>query len=851
MREERPYSDRDLEACILGDPISYNGLNACLVLNDVLSKDTFDNADDLESGLYDLFGYQSGSSSLCYTALGAVSEDYACLCATIGQGHDYDFWPETSTGCDDACAPNGDYWSYTSSAFIYPDDPIILSLPISSDVPQLSSPALKEATLDYSWSQPFTLCASAEAAFIGTSFQPLQASFNGVTLAATDQQHQPLCNGYNDAVSKSLCLCLDWDINQVPDHMYTPGTLPPVLPKSRAGQIAGLVIGCVIGGGIVLAYLASGIWFQMTYNFRANNALIQDTIYNLLVSPGPLHGEDHPHPTSKGSWIEGQRFMDILPFVSRLPRNDVYASCVSTTAGDCLRMWGGMMGTHPSVGRGVFRDNFAGMEAEALAFCCLKYESMWAASDKAILQMCARGRHSRGQLCRTLETMLFSDEASKFLEALDQRHVYRTRLRPTLKQSLLLRLPNHRMRPPTDLTHRRPARAWRPWKPLASGSAVFSTELTAWKGSLSASSPKASGAQWEGLQTPARMSELQQQLNHAAHGQADKPVTPSSPWDTPPSIDDAALQPFSQVLRAALSRLGMQDWELKQGEIKIDSRPNGTLWSLGQGGFGQVYRATWNGTQTVAVKTLKPNSTTQAGLDFLQEVAILRQAHAENVVRFLGVCIQNDSILLVTEYMAGGDLFHALADPRSRAALLWHRMFWTAGLPSVGQRVALDICRGVAFLHSRNIVHFDIKSPNILLTGRSSPGTGNSVGTAKVGDVGLARLLRQEAFSHVTCLGTLQWAAPELVGSQATAISAKVDVYSLGIVLWELVTGASPVFGKAWYREVRVPEECPGHVANIIAACLRQDPAARPSSQEVYQQLKAGMTVSDIKLDIN
>ena len=212
-----PISKRSCsQACILGDPISYNGLNACLVLNDVLSNDTFDNADDLESGLYDLFGYQSGSSSLCYTALGAVSEDYACLCATVGQGHDYDFWPETSTGCDDACAPNGDYLSYTSSAFVYPKDPIILSLPISSDVPQLSSPALKEATLDYSWSQPFTLCASAEAAFIGTSFQPLQASFKGVTLAATDQHHQPLCNGYNDAVSKSLCLCLDWDINQVP-----------------------------------------------------------------------------------------------------------------------------------------------------------------------------------------------------------------------------------------------------------------------------------------------------------------------------------------------------------------------------------------------------------------------------------------------------------------------------------------------------------------------------------------------------------------------------------------------------------------------------------------------------------
>ena len=58
----------------------------------------------------------------------------------------------------------------------------------------------------------------------------------------------------------------------------------------------------------------------------------------------------------------------------------------------------------------------------------------------------------------------------------------------------------------------------------------------------------------------------------------------------------------------------------------------------------------------------------------IAQVAILRQAHAENVVRFLGVCIQNDSILLVTEYMAGGDLFHALAEPQSRAALLWHRM---------------------------------------------------------------------------------------------------------------------------------------------------------------------------------
>ena len=108
-----------------------------------------------------------------------------------------------------------------------------------------------------------------------------------------------------------------------------------------------------------------------------------------------------------------------------------------------------------------------------------------------------------------------------------------------------------------------------------------------------------------------------------------------------------------------------------------------------------------------------------------------------------------------------------------------------------GKRIAIDVARGLVHLHSRSIVHMDLKSPNILLAKDF---------TAKIADVGLARSVSTNLLTHMSSVGTIAWAAPELktgfkVGQSAIgghAITAKVDVFSFGVVLWEIVTGEDP-----------------------------------------------------------
>ncbi|KAK9811716.1 hypothetical protein WJX72_008905 [[Myrmecia] bisecta] len=148
--------------------------------------------------------------------------------------------------------------------------------------------------------------------------------------------------------------------------------------------------------------------------------------------------------------------------------------------------------------------------------------------------------------------------------------------------------------------------------------------------------------------------------------------------------------------------------------------------------------------------------------------------------------------MLVTEYLSGGTLYEAISNDAD-GDFLWYKR---------GHRVALDIARGLAFMHSMvpKIIHFDLKSPNILLTAN---------GTAKIADVGLSQLmLNCTHLSNLPFRGTFEWAAPELVrGERCTEA---VDIVALGVLLWELITGLAPSRGPL--RPVKVPEECPAEV---------------------------------------
>jgi Protein kinase domain len=262
------------------------------------------------------------------------------------------------------------------------------------------------------------------------------------------------------------------------------------------------------------------------------------------------------------------------------------------------------------------------------------------------------------------------------------------------------------------------------------------------------------------------------------------------------------------------------DWEVLPNEIEIMKRPDGSGadWELGRGAWGRVYKALRGGVQPVAVKELQTGQSgglQQMSVDaFKQEIAILRACRDANIVQFQGAYLGPERTLLVTEYMEGGDLMANIAAGR----INWWRR---------GRKIAIDVAKGLCFLHARRIVHFDLKSPNILLA---------RDGTAKIGDVGMARILAREYVTGV--IGTLSWSAPEMLwGAKCTE---KADIYSYGIVLWEICTGERPIRGQL--RDVKVPEECPEEVRVLMLECLDTRPSRRPSAVQIVERLKQSAT---------
>ena len=159
---------------------------------------------------------------------------------------------------------------------------------------------------------------------------------------------------------------------------------------------------------------------------------------------------------------------------------------------------------------------------------------------------------------------------------------------------------------------------------------------------------------------------------------------------------------------------------IDEADLTIALRPDGTPWLLGEGAYGRVFKGTLRDVQPVAVKALHSGGSPAL---FAHECALLRDLRCPNVVQFLGVVASPTAgALLVTEFCGGGDLFRALARPNAATLFAWDR--W-------GRRVAADVARGLAFLHAARVVHFDMKSQNVLLT---------ETGVAKIADVGLARL---------------------------------------------------------------------------------------------------------------
>ncbi|PSC68117.1 serine threonine-kinase [Micractinium conductrix] len=311
----------------------------------------------------------------------------------------------------------------------------------------------------------------------------------------------------------------------------------------------------------------------------------------------------------------------------------------------------------------------------------------------------------------------------------------------------------------------------------------------------------------------ASLEQLRSELGAAAQLPALEQVLPSLSMPPLPSPDEQRAGGSLPTLHAAHPAGGLKDWEVSPDDLEICRRPDGSLHQVGTGGFGRVFKAMRFGVQPVAVKVLASPPDAALGLqeDFEREVQLLRACKDPNIVAFLGASIANDLTLLVLEFCEGGSLS---ANLRAGRVSWWRR----------GKQVAVDAARGLAFLHGRRLIHFDLKPANILL---------DRHGHAKIADLGLARIVTHETSSVTAHIGTLDWAAPELL--LGLRCSEKADIYSYGVILWEICTGEVPVRGRT--RSLRVPQDCPAEVADLVAECTSPDPSRRPSAKELVERL--------------
>ncbi|KAL9244524.1 hypothetical protein vseg_018293 [Gypsophila vaccaria] len=296
----------------------------------------------------------------------------------------------------------------------------------------------------------------------------------------------------------------------------------------------------------------------------------------------------------------------------------------------------------------------------------------------------------------------------------------------------------------------------------------------------------------------------------------------------------------AKTIKTSLTRFGYRDLQLSTKNFSL---------KLGGGGFGSVFKGTLPDLTEIAVKKLECISVAHGEKQFRTEVSAIGNIQHVNLVRLRGFCSEGTKRLLVYEYMPNGSLNTHLFRKQNSQILSW----------KVRYQIAIGIARGLTYLHEKCrdcIIHCDIKPENILLDSEFS---------AKVADFGLAKLVGRE-FSRVltTIRGTRGYLAPEWISGMA--ITSKADVYSYGMVLFELVSGrrnassGKTEFFPTWAMnkliegddilsiidpllEGDVETDQVNRVCKLACWCIQDEEDHRPSMGQIVQILEGFLEV--------
>ncbi|XP_071952931.1 proto-oncogene tyrosine-protein kinase receptor Ret-like [Antedon mediterranea] len=280
---------------------------------------------------------------------------------------------------------------------------------------------------------------------------------------------------------------------------------------------------------------------------------------------------------------------------------------------------------------------------------------------------------------------------------------------------------------------------------------------------------------------------------------------------------------------------------------------------LGEGEFGRVVKAQalnirgHTGYKTVAVKMLKPCATDVDMRDLVTELNLLKQVNNPNVIRLLGSCTQKGPLLVIVEYCENGSLRKFLRENRKRPIYSDHTLTpnserslpfdefgshsnTTTLRPRDLLSFAWQICKGMHYLSTLKLVHRDLAARNVLV--------GDCL-VIKISDFGLMRDIYEADSYKRTSKGRIpvKWIAIESLYDNV--YTAKSDVWSFAILLWEIVTmGATPYPGvtserlynilKTGYR-MKKPDGCSDELYQIMTRCWSEKPMDRPSFQELCE----------------
>ncbi|KAL9374975.1 hypothetical protein Peur_031854 [Populus x canadensis] len=283
-------------------------------------------------------------------------------------------------------------------------------------------------------------------------------------------------------------------------------------------------------------------------------------------------------------------------------------------------------------------------------------------------------------------------------------------------------------------------------------------------------------------------------------------------------ISDRSVGNDSSKSDAAMDDVA--ECEIPWDEISLGER-------IGLGSYGEVYRGDWHGTEVAVKRFLDQDITGESLAEFRSEVRIMKRVRHPNVVLFMGAVTRAPNLSIVTEFLPRGSLYRLLHRPNSQ--LDERRRL----------RMAFDAARGMNYLHNCTpmIVHRDLKSPNLLV---------DKNWVVKVCDFGLSRMKHSTFLSSRSTAGTAEWMAPEVLRNEPS--DEKCDVYSFGVILWELSTlqqpwgGMNPmqVVGAVGFqhRRLDIPNDMDPAIADIIRNCWKTDPKLRPTFAEIMAALK-------------